>query len=292
MIYISIMDRSPPRIFDRATYRVRRAGATHRDDPVLVADTASQAAFRIAAMNRQFQRGLDLSSRAEAFSVVQPLAQSWITTAVRTDSGAVIADEEWLPFAEESFDLVTSVLGLHAVNDLPGALAQIRRVLKPDGLFIGALFGGETLKELRVAFAAAEAETLGGASPRVAPFADVRDLGGLLHRAGFALPVADVERSVVRYRDLSRLFADLRVLGETNALAGRRSELLSRRTLSAVLREYQARFADSDARFSATFDVVFLTGWAPHESQQKPLRPGSARVSLADVLGSREPPKT
>jgi SAM-dependent methyltransferase len=293
MIYISIMDRSPPRIFDRATYRARRAGTAHgHDDPILVADTASQAAFRIAAINRQFQRGLDLSSRSGAFSVVEPLAQSWVRTAARADSPTVIADEEWLPFAEESFDLVTSFLALHAVNDLPGALAQIRRVLKPDGLFIGALFGGETLKELRVAFAAAEAETLGGASPRVAPFADVRDLGGLLQRAGFALSVADVERSVVRYRDLSRLFADLRMLGETNALAGRRSELLSRRTLSAVVREYQARFADSDGRFTATFDVVFLTGWAPHESQQKPLRPGSARVSLADVLGSREPPKT
>ena len=287
------MDRSPPRIFDSATYRARRSGAAHaHDDPILVAATASQAAFRIAAINRRFRRGLDLSSRPEAFSVVEPLAQYWVRTAARTDAGVVIADEEWLPFAEESFDLVTSFLALHAVNDLPGALAQIRRVLQPDGLFIGALFGGETLKELRVAFAAAEAETLGGASPRVAPFADVRDLGGLLHRAGFALPVADVERSVVRYRDLSRLFADLRVLGETNALAGRRSELLSRRTLSAAVREYQARFADSDGRFSATFDVVFLTGWAPHESQQKPLRPGSARVSLADVLGSREPPKT
>jgi hypothetical protein len=174
------------------------------------------------------------------------------------------------------------------VNDLPGARLQLRRLLKPDGLFIAALFGGETLKELRAAFAAAEDETLGGASPRVAPFADVRVLGGLLQRAGFTLPVADVERTVVRYRDLSRLFGDLRALGETNVLASRRSQALSARTLVAVAGEYQSRFGDAEGRLPATFEIVFLTVWAPHESQQKPLRPGSAKARLSDALGSIE----
>jgi SAM-dependent methyltransferase len=206
------------------------------------------------------------------------------------DRPSVVADEEALPFGDESFDLVTSVLSLHTVNDLPGTLLQIRRTLQPDGLFIGAMFAGETLHELRVAFAAAEAETLGGASPRVAPFADVRELGGLLQRAGFALPVSDVERVNIRYRDLGTLFGDLRALGETNVLTGRRAQFLSRSSLSALLSEYAARFKSDDGRYTATFEIAFLTGWAPHESQQKPLAPGSARTKLADALGTAEQP--
>jgi SAM-dependent methyltransferase len=202
----------------------------------------------------------------------------------------VIADDEALPFAQRSFDLVTSVLALHAVNDLPGALVQIRQALRPDGLFLAAMFGGESLRELKLAFAAAEAEILGGTSPRVAPFGDVRDLGGLLSRAGFALPVADLERTIVRYRDLARLFADLRALGETNVLAARSVKFLSPRILEAVTREYSERFSDSNGRFLATFDIVFLTGWTPHESQQQPLRPGSAKMRLADALGTKEQP--
>jgi len=163
-------------------------------------------------------------------------------------------------------------------------------VLKPDGVFIAGLFGGETLHELKLAFAAAEAEISDGASPHVSPFGDVRELGGLLQRTGFALPVADVERTIVRYRDIVRLFSDLRALGETNILVGRRSGLFSRRLLQAVTTEYAARFADAEGRIAATFDVVFLTGWAPHESQQKPLAPGSAKSRLADALGTEEKP--
>ncbi len=189
-----------------------------------------------------------------------------------------------LPFADASFDLVTSVLSLHAVNDLPGTLVQIHRALKPDGVFIAALFGGESLRELKLAFAAAEAGLLGGASPRVAPFADVRDLGGLLQRAGFALPVADIERTTVRYREPVQLFADLRTLGETNVLAQRRPNFISRRLLAAVVTEYVRQCGDDQGRVPATFDIVYLIGWAPHESQQKPLRPGSARTRLADAL--------
>jgi len=280
---------APPRIFDRQAYRARRTRAASAErDLILIEDTAAQAALRISAINRRFAHGLDLHSRAPAVPVLGPLAETWVRTGSIPDTPSIASDDEWLPFADESFDLVTSILSLHAVNDLPGTLLQIRRVLKPDGLFIAAMFGGDTLKELRVAFAAAEEATLGGVSPRVAPFADVRDVGGLLQRAGFTLPVTDVERTVIRYRELPRLFADLRAIGETNVLADRRRHALSKRTLAAVVQEYRTRFADSEGRFPATFDIVYMTGWAPHESQQKPLRPGSARTRLSDALGSVE----
>ena len=280
---------APPRIFDRQAYRARRMrAASAGNNLILVEDTAAQAALRISAINRRFARGLDLNSRAHAFAAIQPLADSWVRTGNFSDAPSAITDDEWLPFADESFDLITSILSLHAVNDLPGTLIQIRRLLKPDGLFMAALFGGDTLKELRLSFAAAEETTLGGVSPRVAPFADVRDIGGLLLRAGFTLPVADVERTVIRYRELPRLFADLRAIGETNVLADRRKEALSKRTLASLLQEYQSRFGDSEKRLLATFEIIFLTGWAPHESQQKPLRPGSAKARLSDALGSIE----
>ena len=174
------------------------------------------------------------------------------------------------------------------MNDLPGALIQIRRVLKPDGLFLGCLLGGATLTELRRSFAAAEAEIEGGVSPRVAPFADMRDLGGLLQRAGFALPVADVETVTVRHADAFGLMRDLRAMGLTNPLAERRRRPLRRATLRRAVELYAERFADPDGRVRATFDVVWLSGWAPHESQQRPLRPGSAKTRLADALGVPE----
>jgi len=273
------------RIFDRGAYRARRARAARlAGDIFLAEEAAAQIAFRLGAVNRHFKLALDVHSRARIFPTLQPVAEAWVRMGFTCDAPSVIADDEALPFADASFDLITSVLGLHAVNDLPGVLWQIRRILKPDGLFIAALFGSDTLKELRVAFAAAEETTLGGASPRIAPFADIRDLGGLLQRAGFALPVADVERTIVEYRELSGLFADLKALGETNVLTGRRGQVLSRRTLQAVVREYQQRFGDAQGRFPASFEIVYLTGWAPHESQQKPLAPGSAKARLADAL--------
>lgn len=278
-----------PLIFDRGAYRARRGRAANlAGDVFLAKEAAEQIGLRLNAVNRHFSRGLDLNSRKPAFPFLEPFAQSWVRAGAARETPSVAADEEALPFADESFDLIVSVLSLHAVNDLPGALVQIRRALKPDGLFLAALFGGETLSELRLAFAAAEAETLGGVSPRVAPFADVRELGALLQRAGFTLPVADVERTSVKYRDLSRLFADLRRLGETNALKGRRTSLLSRRTLEQLVREYASRFSDGEGHFRATFEVVYLTGWAAHRSQQQPLRPGSARARLADALGTTE----
>jgi SAM-dependent methyltransferase len=283
----------PPRIFDRRTYRARRARPTSTA-PFLVETAADVLAERIAAVNRRFLSGLDLGSRGGAFTHLQSLADYWVRAPLTADARdgvpTAVIDEEFLPFASESFDLITSVLSLHAVNDLPGVLLQIRRALKPDGLFMAAIFGGETLKELRHSFASAESELSGGVSPRVAPFADVRDLGALLQRAGFALPVTDAERTSVRYRDLARLFSDLRSMGETNALAGRRATFLSRRWMASLLEQYAARFADADGRLRVTFDIVYLSGWAPHESQQKPLRPGSAKSRLADALGTREIP--
>jgi hypothetical protein len=174
------------------------------------------------------------------------------------------------------------------VNDLPGALIQIRRALKPDGLFVAALFAGDTLKELRESFAAGEEGVSGGVSPRVSPFADVRDLGGLLQRAGFNLPVADTERTTVRYRRFETLVSDLRAAGETNALVQRPRKTLRRDVLAASLAHYKSFHAEEDGRLRATFDIVYLTGWTPHESQQKPLRPGSAKTRLADALGTIE----
>ncbi|HTW34557.1 MAG TPA: methyltransferase domain-containing protein [Rhizomicrobium sp.] len=274
---------SIPRIFDRRLYAQRRARAR---ESFLAADVGENLAQRLGAVNRRFTRALDLNSRTEVFEAIKPFASHWTRTS--PGSGAIVADEEALPFAEESFDLVVSALSLHAVNDLPGALAQIRRVLKPDGLFLAALFGGATLAELRAAFATGESEVLGGISPRVAPMADVRDLGGLLQRAGFALPVADSEKTTVRYGAFTTLVDDLRALGETNALAERMKYVLRRDVLAATLAAYAAHSADEDGRLSATFEVIYLTAWAPHESQQTPLRPGAARTRLADALHTEE----
>jgi SAM-dependent methyltransferase len=188
--------------------------------------------------------------------------------------------DEALPLQPQSFDLVVSALALQFVNDLPGVLTQIRRALRPDGLLLAAMIGGDTLTELRQSFAAAEAECEGGVSPRVAPFADLRDIGGLLQRAGFALPVTDVDRVVVRYGNVFGLMADLRRMGATNILLERRRMPTRRATMLRLAEIYGERFADPDGRIRATFDVIWLSGWAPHEGQPKPLRPGSATASL------------
>jgi SAM-dependent methyltransferase len=202
----------------------------------------------------------------------------------------IAADEEALPFRDASLDLVVSVLALQFVNDLPGTLIQIRRALKPNGLLLAAMVGGESLFELREAFAKAETEVEGGVSPRVAPFADLRSLGALLQRAGFALPVTDVDRVAVRYASPLALMHDLRRMGAGNILVERRRTPLRRATLRRLIEIYAERFADADGRIRATFDIVWLSGWAPHESQQQPLKPGSARTRLADALGTQEIP--
>jgi SAM-dependent methyltransferase len=275
------MANRPPQIFDRHAVTLHRARAQKiAGDTFLVRQAAEGLAGRLESVRRTFVTGLDFDGSDSSFAIVRLHASEWTRARLRAD--------ETLDGGPQQFDLVTSVLSLHAVNDLPGVLLQIGRALRPDGLFVAALFGGDTLFELRESLAAAETETLGGISPRVAPFADVRDLGGLLQRAGFALIVADVERTVVRYRDMATLFADLRAMGETNALAERNRQPLPRKTLAAALAHYSNCHSDADGRLRATFDIVYLTGWSPHESQQKPLRPGSATARLADALRTSE----
>jgi SAM-dependent methyltransferase len=282
-----------PIIFDRPLLRMRRRRARRLGPATFLLDRlAEDLADRLAAVLRRFERAIDLGTPSGAVrSALGGTVETVIAVGSDPDADAplqVVADEEALPFRDASLDLVVSVLALQFVNDLPGTLVQVRRALKPDGLLLAALLGGETLTELRQAFAAAEAEIEGGASPRVAPFADLRDLGALLQRAGFTLPVTDVDRLTVRYRTPFDLLHDLRRMGATNALVERRRVPLCRRTLLRMAEIYAERFADADGRVRATFEVVWLSGWAPHESQQQPLRPGSARMRLADALGTTE----
>jgi SAM-dependent methyltransferase len=275
------MSEGPPRIFDRKALALHRTRARKTDGDAFLAQAAAEGlAERIGAVQRTFDSGYAIDTLDAAMSALEGCARHWTHTTVGPD--------EALSPVHEDQDLAVSVLSLHAVNDLPGILVQARRALKPDGLFVAALFGGETLAELRQSLAAAELEVRGGVSPRVAPFGDVRDLGGLLQRAGFALPVADVERTIVRYKDFMSLVRDLRAMGETNVLVERSGRPISRTMLTAMLAHYAANFADPDGRLRATFDIVYLTGWAPHESQQQPLRPGSAKARLAEALGTEE----
>lgn len=287
-----------PVIFDRDLIRARRLrAAALRPSTFLLDRVAEEIADRLAAVLREFGRAVDLGTPTRA--VAHVLASSGkVGTIVVADALAehvaapgtlaVAADPEALPFRDASLDLVVSALALQFVNDLPGTLFQIRRALRPDGLFIAALSGGDTLIELRQAFAQAEAEIESGISPRVVPFADLRDLGSLLQRAGFALPVTDVDRLTVRYPTALALMHDLRRMGATNPLLDRRRRPLRRATLMRMAEIYAQRFADPDSRIRATFEIVYLAGWAPHESQQQPLAPGSARARLADALGTVE----
>jgi len=287
-----------PVIFDRALIRCRRRRAAALGPATFLLDRAADdLAERLAAVLRRFDLVLDLGTPGEAARAALRRLGS-VGTVLRADAllpsaparfeKFIVADEEALPFVDGALDLVVSALALQSVNDLPGVLIQIRRALKPDGLFLAALFGGETLAELRQSFAAAESEVEGGASPRVAPFADLRELGALLQRAGFALPVTDVDRVCVRYASPLALMHDLRRMGATNALDARRCAPLKRATLMRMSENYAERFADADGRVRATFEIVWLSGWAPHPDQQQPLRPGSAKARLADVLGTRE----
>ncbi len=288
-----------PVIFDRRLLRLRRRRAAALGPATFLLDrVADDFAERLSAVLRSFERAVDLGTPADAVRRAVMRAGK-IGTIVAVDAAAsrldnkfsrVAADEEALPFADGSLDLVVSALALQFVNDLPGTLAQIRRALKPDGLLLAALIGGDTLIELREAFADAEMDVEGGLSPRVAPFADLRELGALLQRADFALPVADSDRIAVRYATPFALMQDLRRMGATNALIERRRAPLKRATLMRMAEIYRERFADADGRVRATFEIVWLSGWAPHESQQKPLKPGSAKRRLADALGTKEIP--
>jgi SAM-dependent methyltransferase len=272
--------------------RKRRAAAGFAEAAFLHKRAAEDLAERLEAVPRRFERVLALGSPGLMRAAIEarPELAGRIGRVISADvaNAELVLDAEALPFAEQSFDLVASPLMLHWVNDLPGALVQLRRALAPDGLMLASLLGGTTLNELRLSLIEAEAELTGGAGPRVAPFADLQDIAALLQRAGFALPAADRDVIVVRYADPMRLLSDLRAMGETAALRDRPPRNLSRRILARALELYRARFADADGRVRASFEILTATGWAPHERQQKPLRPGAALTRLADALKTAE----
>ncbi|MEO0385251.1 MAG: methyltransferase domain-containing protein [Pseudomonadota bacterium] len=295
---------SAPLIFDVHLLRQRKRRALAaaskpgaRDGSFLRDQTAQDVLERLDAVERQFDHVLDLSD--DDGKVAELLMQNprvgRLTRLVSDESfmstGQVptsVGTQEHLPAASESLNLVTSVLGLQWVNDLPGTMVQVRRALKPDGLFLGALVGGNTLHELRDVLAAEEDEATGGASPRVIPFVDVRDLGSLLQRAGFALPVTDVDTFTVRYGNLFVLMADLRAMGATNPLVHRSRKPWTKTRAVRAAQLYAERYADADGRIRATFQILSFSGWAPSDVQQQPLRPGSAKSRLADALDASE----
>jgi SAM-dependent methyltransferase len=263
-----------PQLFDRALLRARMDRARRAGPATFLLDrVVEDMADRLQAVMRGFSDVAEVGSPGELLR--KPIADHFASIS-RID----LDQAEMLRLEPQSIDLALSALALQFVNDLPGVLAQIRRALKPDGLLLAAMIGGDTLTELRQSFAAAEAECEGGVSPRVAPFADLRDIGGLLQRAGLALPVTDVDRVVVRYDSALALIADLRRMGATNILVERRRTPTRRATMLRMAQIYAERFADADGRIRATFDIIWLSGWAPHNSQPKPLRPGSAKASL------------
>jgi SAM-dependent methyltransferase len=286
-------------LFDRKLLRARRARFAHEIEAraFLLKHVAGEIAERIELMLRPFPLALDLGAYhgvlgrtvAALPSVGTMLyAESAYAFAAMCPRPALVCDEDFLPFKEASLNLIVSGLALHRVNDLPGALIQIRRALRPDGLFMAALLGAGALIELRQVLLEAEAEAEGGASPRVSPFGDVREYGALLQRAGFALPVADSETVPVLYASPRDVLREVRALGGGNVLLARSRKPLARRTLERAEELYRERFSLPDERVKASFEIVYLSGWAPDPSQQKPLRPGSAARRLADALGTTE----
>ncbi|RIX99218.1 methyltransferase domain-containing protein [Aureimonas flava] len=279
-------------LIDRRRLRAAARGAGGAS--FLLDAVAEELAERLSLVQRRFALGVELAGHTGALEArlrgggqVERLLRIERDARFLGPGEGVVADEEALPLAENSVDLVLSPLSLHLTNDTPGVLVQARRALRPDGLFLAALLGGETLHELRAALLASEAEITGGASPRVAPFADLREAGALLQRAGFALPVIDQDRLTVRYASMFELMRDLRDMGMSNMLHARARRPAGRRLFLRAAEIYAERFADPDGRVRATFDVVYLSGWKPHESQQKPLKPGSATHSLAEALKPR-----
>ena len=290
-----------PKLFDSAAQRRNRgrAAADFGGYDFLKREATGRLADRLELMRRDFPLCLDFgchdgvltgefAGSGKVGKVIQADPAPEFAACAAAAGPSVAVEYDRLPFAEASFDAVFSCLLLHWVDDLPGVMAQIRRLLKPDGLCLVSFLGGATLSELRASLLEAEQQLVGGANPRAAPMADVRDAGGLLGRAGLALPVADSDRLTITYPDMFRLMADLRGMGEQNALAGR-SRAPSRRQLFFRAAEiYRDRFALPDGRIPASFEIITLTGWAPHGSQQVPLRPGSAAHRLADTLGTTE----
>ena len=289
----------PERIFDRRLIARRRARFSNvlQEHDFLLRRAGDDIAERLGSVMREFPLALNLGAHHGVLSALL-VRDGHIGHIVSADScqplitqchgTRIVCDEELIPFKAGAFDLVVSGLSLHLVNDLPGALIQIRRVLKPDGLFLAAVLGGQTLAELREALALAEEETDGGVSPRVAPFADVRDYGALLQRAGFALPVTDADMVEVTYATPFDLMRDIQAMGASNPLTARRRQPANRKLLMRAAEIYAQRFSSDRGRVRATFEIIHLTGWAPHESQPKPLTPGSARRRLADALHTQE----
>lgn len=286
-------------IFDRRllAFRRRRFASEIKSADFLLRRAAEDIMIRLRAVLREFPTALNLGSHHGVLSellrederVSQVISSDSCMALVSQCPGArLVCDEELLPFAAGSLDLAVSGLSLHHVNDLPGTLVQLRRALKPDGLFLGAVFGGQTLNELRAVFAEAEEEIEGGASPRVAPFADVRDLGALLQRAGFALPVTDTDHVDVTYPSMFALMQDIRRMGASNTLTQRHRRPLKRGVLMRAAELYSQRYANPGGQIRATFEIIHLTGWAPDASQPQPLRPGSAKTRLADALDTDE----
>jgi SAM-dependent methyltransferase len=286
-------------LFDRKLLRERRARFAHEITAreLVLAHVAREIAERVALMLRPFPLALDLGAYhgllgrkvAELPSVGAMIyAESVLALAALCPRPALVCDEDGLPFKDASLNLIVSGLALHRVNDLPGALIQIRRALAPDGLFMAALLGARALSELREALIEAEAEVQGGASPRVAPFGDVRAYGALLQRAGFALPVADADTLTVLYPSPGEVMREIRALGGGNVLLARSRRPLARRTLKRAEDIYRARHGMPDGKVKASFEIVYLSGWGPDKAQQKPLKPGSAAQRLADALGTIE----
>lgn len=290
-------------VFDRNLVKEHRnrAAKTWEEYDFLHNEVALRLCDRLDDVIRDFPLALDMGCHGgnvgqvlEGYPKVKKLVQFDLAEGMarladrQVDATTLVADEEFLPFAPESFDLIVSNLSLHWVNDLPGALLQINRCLKPDGLFVGTMFGIETLRELRYCIAQAEMEVDGGMSPRVSPFADVRDAGMLLQRAGFTLPVVDADAIDVRYENPMKLMKDLKGMGENNKVLERRKNFTKRELIMSAMQKYMEEFAGDDGRVPATFQIMFMTAWKDDPSQQKPLQPGSADKSLAEALGVSE----
>jgi SAM-dependent methyltransferase len=291
---------SPPRLFDRSLLarRLDRAAKGFAQASFLRERAIEDLIHSLSGINRHFDVALEIGARDGAFrreltgspaaDKIGVLLEGDLSQAFAGGRPRLLMDEEQLPFGDDSLNLVVSTLALHTANDLPGVMVQIRRALKPDGLFIASMFGGETLKELRGCLMDAELEVRGGYGPRIAPFAEGPDLIDLLRRTGFNMPVVDSDRVEVSYEHPLKLMADLRAMGESNVLIDRPRKGLNRAIVTRASELYFERFADDEGRIPATFEIITLSGWKPHESQQKPLRPGSAKMRLADALGVKE----
>ncbi|WP_262693063.1 methyltransferase domain-containing protein [Kordiimonas aquimaris] len=278
-----IQQDTPPRLFDTQAVARNRARSQRMDDGhnFLKAEIADRMQERLSEVNRTFTDRVDLGGMFAPF-VPEAVAKTYQIHRQNNDA---------LDIPQQSSDLIVSNMIMHWVNDLPGLLVQIKNALRPDGLFTASMLGGQTLHELRHAFLAAESEITGGASARVIPFADVKDLGSLMQRAGFALPVTDVDTLTLTYTHPLNLMQELRGMGEANALVNRPKGFLRRKILMRACEMYQEKFGLENGRITATFEVMYLTGWHPHESQQKPLKPGSGKINLADALKAGGPPK-